>query len=65
MRLTGEGLKEFRKKCLQEFIFRYASLAGDVGGMVGMMLGASVLSLYDDLIDAVGWAVRRVGSVAN
>ncbi len=58
-------IKIFFKKSAYRNHFRYASLTGDVGGMVGMMLGASVLSLYDDLIDAVGWAVRRVGRVAN
>ena len=44
----------------REIVCSWASLAGDVGGMVGMMLGASVLSLFDDVVSVLGWAKRKV-----
>ena len=32
--------------------YSLSALLGDVGGMLGMLLGASIISLYDDAVEA-------------
>ncbi len=40
-------------------VYDLSDLAGDAGGMVGMLLGMSILALYDSLL---AWMVKHVRS---
>lgn len=41
-------------------VYDLASFAGDVGGIVGMLLGTSVIALYDGANHLLGWTLRAV-----
>ncbi len=36
-------------------VYDWSAAAGDVGGMVGMLLGASLLGLLDSAADSARW----------
>ncbi len=45
----------------EEFlIYDLTSFAGDVGGMVGMLLGTSVITLYDAFQKALNYGSERL-----
>lgn len=41
------------------FVFNRLDLVGNIGGFMGLLLGASLLSLYDFVQDAVKKIVKR------
>ncbi len=41
-------------------IYDLADLAGSVGGMLGMLLGISVSSVYDQLVEAIKKTTARL-----
>jgi hypothetical protein len=42
-------------------IYSFESLIGDVGGSLGLLLGASILSIYDDLIEYFKMVLEKIG----
>ena len=43
----------------ENYIYDFYNMIGDVGGVLGLLLGASIMSLYDDLIKYVEKKRRR------
>ncbi len=45
----------------EEFlVYDLSSLSGDVGGMVGMLLGASALAVFDAAKEAASWIANKL-----